>query len=275
MTQEILRRALDCVDRGMRVAMASVVQARGSVPGKPGARMLVPETGPVEGTVGGAGLEEKVKDLCREALKTGIGGIHHFDLMHYKEGALDSLCGGSVEVVVEVLLPRPHVLICGGGHVGREVARLCDQLDYAYSVLDDRPEFSDIVRFPHARNRFVSMPEAFFKSQDLTAFTHLLVVGYSHRIDTDILFHAAERYRRWIGVIASATKKREMIRRVRARGISEELLSNVECPVGLSIGAVTPAEIAVAILGSIIRTVKGTAPVASSEELPTGTLSES
>ena len=251
------QKILELIEAGQPFATVTVAKAAGSVPGKQGSKMLVLPDGRQFGTIGGAGLEEKVKGLARQALESGKGGIHKFDLMYYKEGALDSLCGGSVEVMIEIYKPVPHLLIAGGGHCGLEVAKLCDQLGYFYSVVDDRPEYASKERFPHARHHFVAKPEELFTGQDLSPYTHVVVLGYSHRIDTDLLFGLVQKYSGWIGVIGSKSKKLEMFRRLKARGVTDEQLARVEVPVGLQIGAESPAEIAVSILGSIIRQVKG------------------
>ncbi len=146
-----------------------------------------------------------------------------------------------------------HLLLCGGGHVGLDVARLCDQLGYGYSVLDDRPEFAGRERFPTARQLHVGRPETFFPAHDLGAFTHVLLLGYSYKIDTEALYQCVTRFGGHIGFICSKLKRREMFASLRDRGISEVQLARVEAPLGLSIGAETPAEIAVSILGSIIE----------------------
>jgi xanthine dehydrogenase accessory factor len=211
------------------------------------------------GTVGGAGLEQKVKGLCRKSLEERKGRLASFDLMYYKEGALDSLCGGSVQIMVEYVAPVPHLLVAGGGHCGLEVARLCDQLGYAHSVLDDRPEYASKDRFPNARRAIHATPETFFASEDLSPYSHVILVGWSHKIDTDLLFHLVQKFPRWIGLISSKTKRLEMFRRLKARGIAEEALSRVVAPVGLPIGAETPAEIAVSILAQVIASVKNPA----------------
>src|SRR5688572_19859478 len=100
------------------------------------------------------------------------------------------------------------------------------------------------------------MPEEFFGKEDLSAFSHVVLVGWSHKIDTDLLFHLVQKFPRWIGLISSKTKKLEMFRRLKARGIPEAELGRVVAPVGLPIGAETPAEIAVSILGQVIATVR-------------------
>jgi xanthine dehydrogenase accessory factor len=255
--REIQRKILELIESGQAFAVATVADAKGSVPGKPGSKMILLPDGRQFGTVGGAGLEERVKGLCRQALREGRGGIFKFDLMYYKEGALDSLCGGSVQIMVEVMTPVPHLLIAGGGHCGLEVAKLCDQLGYFHSVLDDRAEYASKERFPNARRNIHATPEEFFAKEDLSPYTHVVLVGWSHKIDTEILFHLVQKFPRWIGAIASKTKKLEMLRRLKARGIPEEALGRVVAPVGLPIGADTPAEIAVSILGQIIQDLKG------------------
>jgi xanthine dehydrogenase accessory factor len=250
------RKILELLDQGRAFAVATVVDARGSVPGKPGAKMIYLPDGMQFGTVGGAGLEQKVKALCRKAIEQKKGGLFPFDLLCYKEGALDSLCGGSVQILVEYMAPLPHLLISGGGHCGYEVAKLCDQLGYLYSVLDDRAEYASRERFPNAKRTIHATPEEFFAKEDLSTYSHVLLVGWSHKIDTDLLFHLVQKFPRWIGLISSKTKKLEMFRRLRARGVAEEALGRVVGPVGLPIGAETPAEIAVSILGQIIASVK-------------------
>jgi xanthine dehydrogenase accessory factor len=255
----IQEKILRLIDEGRAFAVATVAETRGSVPGKQGAKMIVLPDGTQFGTVGGAGLEQKVKGLCRKALEEKKGGLASFDLMYYKEGALDSLCGGSVKVLVEYMAPLPHVLIAGGGHCGLEVAKLCDQLGYLHSVLDDRAEYASRERFPNAKQSVQALPEEFFAREDLSGFSHVVLVGWSHKIDTDLLFHLVQKFPGWIGLISSKTKKLEMFRRLKARGIPEEALGRVVAPVGLPIGAVTPAEIAVSILGQIIATVRNPA----------------
>ncbi len=84
----------------------------------------------------------------------------------------------------------------------------------------------------------------------------MVLVGWSHKNDTDLLFHLVRNFPRWIGLISSKTKKLEMFRRLKARGIPEEALARIAAPVGLPIGAETPAEIAVSVLGQIIASVR-------------------
>ncbi len=257
--RSIQEKILELIDQGRAFAVATVAEARGSVPGKQGVKMILLPDGTQFGTIGGAGLEQKVKSLCVKCLEDRKGGIFKFDLMYYKEGALDSLCGGSVQILIETIAPVPHLLIAGGGHCGLEVARLCDQLGYFHSVLDDRAEYCSRARFPSARRNIQATPEEFLARDDLSAYSHVVLLGWSHKLDTDLLLNLVQRFPRWIGAIASRTKRLEMFRRLKARGISEEALRRVVAPVGLAIGAESPAEIAVSILAQVIASVKNPA----------------
>lgn len=256
-SRKILRRAADLADAGRPFALCTVIATRGSVPGKVGAKMIVEADGTAFGTVGGAGLEEKTKALGQQCIADRKSLTHKFDLAYFRPGALDSLCGGTVEILVEYMGAVPHVLICGGGHVGLEVARLLEQLEYVHSVLDDRAEFVSRERFPGAHHLHQARPEDFFPSADLTPYSHVIILGYSHRIDTDILFHCCKRAPGFVGLICSKLKRKEMFARVKERGVTEAELARVEAPLGVTIGGETPAEIAVSIVGGIIAHHKG------------------
>jgi xanthine dehydrogenase accessory factor len=265
-SRSVMRRAAELLDAGVSFALCTVVSARGSVPGKAGAKMIVRADGSQEGTVGGAGLEEQVKALARRCLAARRNETARFELAPGRPGALDSLCGGAVEILVEYMGAPPHVLVCGGGHVGLEVARLCDQLDYLHSVLDDREAFASRARFPRAVELHVGRPETFFPGRDLSAFSHVVLLGYSYKIDTEALYEAVTRFPGFIGLICSRLKRREMFARLRERGVAEADLARVEAPLGVAIGAESPAEIAVSILGSIIKHHKGQQQGASDGE---------
>jgi xanthine dehydrogenase accessory factor len=252
-SRKVMHRVTDLLDDGKAFALCTVITARGSVPGRAGAKMIVQPDGTQFGTVGGAGLEVRTRDLALKCLKEGRNATQRFDLAFFKQGGLDSLCGGTVDILVEVMSARPHLLLCGGGHVALEVARLCDQLEYVYSVLDDRPEFATRERFPGARGLHVARPEDFFPNTDLSIYSQVLLLGYSHQIDTEVLFQCVQRFPGYIGLICSRLKRKQMWKRLMDRGVTEEAMQKVEAPVGVTIGAESPAEIAVSILGSIIR----------------------
>lgn len=229
------------------------MRTAGSVPGKLGATMIVRADGTTVGTVGGASLEEEVKQLAARAIERRAGELAHFDLAAWKTGGLASLCGGSVDIALEFVPARPNLLLWGGGHVAQAVARLLPPLEIDYSVVDDRPEFVEPALFPDADRREVVAPGHVFDTFDPAQFTHLLLLGYDALRDLEVLGEAIGRFPNTIGLIASASKREHLYARLRERGVSRAALARVRSPVGLKIGAESPAEIAVSIVAEIVQ----------------------
>jgi xanthine dehydrogenase accessory factor len=232
---------------------AAIVRTTGSVPGKLGATMLVREDGTTLGTVGGAALEEEVKRLAAGAMERRRGDLAHFDLAAWKESGLPSLCGGSVDVALEYVPARPNVLLWGGGHVSQAVARLLPSLDFDHSVADDRDDYVTPEKFPAATRREVVSPAELFDRFEPSDFTHLLVLGYDAARDLEVLFEAVRRFPNTIGLIASAPKREHLYAALRERGVSREAIQRIRSPVGVPIGAESPAEIAVSIVAEIVH----------------------
>ncbi|MEO7993620.1 MAG: XdhC/CoxI family protein [bacterium] len=247
-----------------RGAVCTVVAVEGSVPGKLGAKMLVWPDGRQLGTVGGAGLEEQVRARAVESIASGASGLHHFTLAKWAPGGLNSICGGVVQIAIEVLIPPPHLLLCGGGHVAQAIAQAATPLEYQYSVLDDRPDFVTPALFPQAVDRIVGTPAALFGDSplDLSRYSDIYLLGYSWELDTEYLVEILPRFDGFVGVIGSKTKAETMRRELSERGVAADRIARIVSPIGLHIGAESPAEIAVSVLADLIQRVKGwvTAP---------------
>ena len=253
MDRTLTRESLRLLDRHEAFVRATVVKAVGSVPGKPGASMIVRADGSTMGTVGGAQLEEEVKRLARVVFERKEGDLRHFDLQAWKPGGLPSLCGGSVEIALEYVGARPNLLLWGGGHVAHALAEILPTLEYDFSVADDRPEWVGVERFPAAERREVVAPERLFEVFEPSSFTHLYLLGYDASKDLEVLARAVDRFPNAIGLIASASKREHLFAKLRERGVSREALARVRSPVGIEIGAETPAEIAVSIVAEIVQ----------------------
>ena len=265
---------LERLERGESVAMASVIEASGSVPGKPGARLALTPSGARFGTIGGAGLELKVEDALRGMLNGGSqqvrekgGRVETFVLYKDAKGEeatpLDSLCGGRVTVAMEVMDPMPHVLIAGGGHVGRAVAIVCDTLGWSHSVFDVRAEYADAERYPFASELHAGSVSGFLEGEDsdsLARFSDVLLLGHDWAVDQEFLLGVLGRLeggaRPRIGAIGSTVKWNAFREAAVDAGVSEEALDSVRCPIGLDIGADSPEEIAVAVCAEIMSLEK-------------------
>jgi xanthine dehydrogenase accessory factor len=246
------KEALRLLEAHQPFVRATVVRATGSVPGKVGASMLVQQDGSTMGTVGGAALEEEVKTLAHAAFTSHVSDLHHFDLQAWTPGGLPSLCGGAVDIALEYVAARPNLLLWGGGHVAHALANILPTLEYDYSVADDRPEWIGAERFPSADRREVVAPDQVWDRFVPESFTHVYILGYDAMRDLEVLAVSIEHFPNVIGLIASAAKREHMYAKLRERGVSREALARVRSPVGIGIGAESPAEIAVSIAGEII-----------------------
>ena len=274
MTRAVLIWVLERLERGESVAMASVIEASGSVPGKPGARLALTPSGARFGTIGGAGLELKVENALRGMLNGGRqqvrekgGRVETFVLYKDAKGEevtpLDSLCGGRVTVAMEVMDPMPHVLIAGGGHVGRAVAIVCDTLGWSHSVFDVRAEYAEAERYPFASELYAGSVSGFLEGEDsdsLVRFSDVLLLGHDWAVDQEFLLGMLGRIeggaRPRIGAIGSTVKWNAFREAAVDAGVSEEAVDSVRCPIGLDIGADSPEEIAVAVCAEIMSLEK-------------------
>jgi xanthine dehydrogenase accessory factor len=259
MNRRLAREALRLMDLHVPFVRATVVKAVGSVPGKVGASMILRPDGTFLGTIGGAGLEEEIKAHARNALAARKSDLFHFDLQAWKPGGLPSLCGGSVDIAVEYVAARPNILLWGGGHVAHAIAELLPALEYDYSVADDRPEWITAERFSSADRREAVTPSEVWNVFDPDEFSHLYLLGYDAKKDLELLAVSLERFSGYVGLISSAPKRAHMFAELRRRGVSPAAIARVRAPIGLAIGAESPAEIAVAVVAEIIRAQRPTA----------------
>ncbi len=253
MDRRLTTEALRLLDLHQPFARAVVVKVVGSAPGKLGAAMIVRADGSTLGTIGGAALEERVKELAGEAMRRGAGDLYHFDLQAWKDGGLPSLCGGSVDVAIEFVAAKPHLLLWGGGHVAEAISRLLPALDCTYDVADDRPEWVGAERFPTAERREVVEPSRLWEVFDPVHVTHLYLLGYDALKDLEALRASLRRFPGRIGLIASAAKREHLFARLRDEGVERSVLARIRSPIGLPIGAESPAEIAVSVVAEIVR----------------------
>lgn len=253
MDRRIAREALRLLEARRPFVQATIVHSEGSVPAKVGSAMIVRDDFTTLGTVGGAALEEKVKELAAEALAHHRGQLRHFDLQKWRQGGLPSLCGGSVDIAIEYVAAPPHLLLWGGGHVAQALATLLPTLEYDFTVADDREEWIGADRFPAAQERLRVEAGRLFDRARPDSFSHLFILGYDAQKDLVVLRAALDRFRGEIGLIASVSKREHMFADLRHQGVPEASLGRVRSPIGLPIGAQSPAEIAVSVVAELIR----------------------
>ena len=151
----------------------------------------------------------------------------------------------------EWFTPQPTLFICGGGHVAKEVAAMADRLDLSVTVMDDREDLANRERFPTAARVICDSYDELSKYLEPDAC--YVVVTPDHKADLQCVSAILPTEYRYLGMIGSKRKVAATFENLRKAGFTEEQISTVFAPIGLDIGDVTPAEIAVSILAQLIK----------------------
>jgi xanthine dehydrogenase accessory factor len=246
---KVLQAAVDAIESGHPAALVTVIGVAGSTPRGSSTRMLVYADGGIVGTVGGGAFEFKVIENAIESIKTGRPIRYSVHLTH----ELGMCCGGAMEAYIEPLEKTVELVIYGAGHVGTAVAHIAQAAGFRVTVVDDREDFADPMRFLDGTRVIPLNP---LKSLDELPWgedAYHLIVTHSHQLDQDLVEQILPKTAAWIGMIGSRVKVAKFFIRLRAAGMDETLFEKLSAPVGLNIGAETPEEIAVSIVAEMIR----------------------
>ena len=246
---------------GQRGALATIVHTNGSIPSYESSRMLVREDGSLVGTIGGGCVEADVWAAAKEVMQKESPRKMVFNLNN--EATYDNglICGGTLEIFVEPILPQPVLYLFGGGHVSTAVARIAGQAGFAIGVVDDREAFANLQRFPMAQDVFTSYEQAFEKIQP-NASTYLVIVTRGHKEDMRVLAWAVRTQARYVGMIGSKRKVLSVYKALEKEGYRHEEFERVYAPMGLEIGALSPEEIAISIVAELIAVRRNAASAA-------------
>ncbi len=252
---------------GQRGALATIVHTNGSIPSYESSRMLVREDGSIAGTIGGGCVEAEVWAAAKEVMLKESPRKMVFHLNN--EASYDNglICGGTLEVFVEAILPQPVVYLFGGGHVSMAVAKAEFAAGFAVAVVDDREAFANKERFPMAQEIYTSYEEAFEKIQP-NAASYLVIVTRGHKEDMRVLAWAVRTEARYVGMIGSKRKVLSVYKALEKDGYKPEEFERVYAPMGLEIGALSPEEIAVSIAAELIA-VRRNAGAAAHKKIKT------
>ena len=279
-----IRAALAQADsRGEPAVLATVMEVDGSTYRGAGARMLVRADGTTIGAVSGGCLEADIVARARELMSSGHSELVHYDTRASDEVVfglglgcqgvvdvrLDALSGGALRAAITELAElraqsAVRVLICGAGTDAIPVARLAAMTGWLVTVVDHRPSFATSERFPEAER--VACVNAtrddggFASSVDLSAMHAAVVMAHAASHDRAYLHALLELdHLRYIGVLGPRRRTMELLEGATSV-VPGELPARVYAPVGLDLGAETPEEIALAIIGEIAAVLAGRSP---------------
>jgi xanthine dehydrogenase accessory factor len=237
---------------GRRGAVATIVNVRGSIPSFQTAKMLVRDDGSIVGTIGGGCVEADVWQAAREVMESEKPRTLKFDLNQDPKYDTGLVCGGTLEVFVEPILPPALLYIFGAGHVASSLCRAAASAGFDVTVIDDRSSYATRERFPAAREVHALDFEEALHKLDPNEASYIVIVTRGHRDDMRILRWAVQTRARYVGMIGSKRKVIGIFKSLRDEGVPAHLFDRVHAPIGLDIGAVTPEEIAVAITAELI-----------------------
>ncbi len=237
---------------GRHAALATIVNVRGSIPSFETAKMLVRDDGSILGTIGGGCVEAEVWQAAREVMEQEKPRTLKFDLNQNPKYDTGLVCGGTLEIFVEPIVPTPVLYIFGAGHVAHNLYKIARVAGFDVAIADDRESYANSERFPEAREIYAANFEETFKKLDPPESSFIVIVTRGHRDDMRVLRWAIDTPARYIGMIGSKRKVITIYKELQAEGVPADKFDRVHAPVGLDIGATTPEEIAVAIVAEII-----------------------
>ncbi|MBO6934312.1 MAG: XdhC family protein [Deltaproteobacteria bacterium] len=250
---EVTEAMLALLRSGGRGALATVIRTRGSAPQRVGARMLLRPDGSQVGTVGGGAIEQFVLEALARCLRDGRSRVLERDLGRDH----GMCCGGGMEVLVEAIEGEPRLIICGAGHVAMPTAAIARQAGFAVTVVDDREELLTEERFGGCALLRMEPAEA-AEALEPTDADWVLIVTHDHHVDEEALAAFGARPHRYVGMIGSKRKVFRILQRLQAKDRLPPL-DGVYAPVGLDLGAVSPAEIGVSVVAELIALRRGRA----------------
>lgn len=237
---------------GRRGAVATIVNVRGSIPSFETAKMLVRDDGSISGTIGGGCVEAEVWQAAREVMESEQPRSLTFNLNQDPKYDTGLVCGGTLDIFIEPVLPPALLYIFGAGHVSVNLYKTAKNAGFEVTVVDDRDAYANHERFPEAKQIIAEDFEKAMAELSPSESSYIVIVTRGHRDDMRVLRWAVQTRARYIGMIGSKRKTITIFRELVKEGIAPELFDRVHAPVGLDIGAITPEEIAVSITAELI-----------------------
>ncbi|MDK9698943.1 MAG: XdhC/CoxI family protein [bacterium] len=254
---EIHQRIVDAYKASESLWLLTVVASDGSTPAKAGMRELVYRDGNTFGTIGGGAIEKMAIDRVLQEQPSTVSNWS-FDLGKISDDSAKTgmICGGALVVMVEPIGAGEHLYIFGGGHCAVALSALAPTVGFCVTVIDNRPEWANRERHPHASQTIVK-DYSQVSQLKLAANAFAIVMTHGHTHDETVLRQLLAFPLQFIGVIGSESKVQTMFHRMMESGVARTELERVYSPIGLPTGSHTPQEIAISILAQLLAVRNG------------------
>ena len=231
-------------------ALATVAATSGSVPRQAGSKMIIYGDGKTSGTIGGGKFEALVVDDSLKSIAAKKTLLKTYPLREGKPDSFGAICGGEVTVMIEPQNLSSAIFLVGAGHCSLAIAKLALDCGMQVTVVEDRAEL--LQNFPEPANRVTKDAAAFISQREWRDDDALVLVSRNYQLDREALAAAIKINRAvYIGMIGSSRKVLRVIDDLKERGLDPK--QKIYAPIGLDIGADSPAEIAVSVIAEILK----------------------
>ncbi|SFB12160.1 XdhC family protein [Clostridium frigidicarnis] len=250
MEEKLLKKILDKLNEGEISALVTLTYSEGSTPRKSGSMMVVSENGDIEGSVGGGMVEAYTHKCALECIENSEGMEFSYSLNEKPEEGM--ICGGQVRGYIKVFLPKPKLVIIGGGHVAQSICGIAKNLEFNIVVLEDRVEFMSNKAFEKVQVILGDLQEK-LKNLKTNKDTYFIVATRGHALDKEAIEIILNKEYKYVGMLGSKKKVFKLMEMLKEQGFKREKLNTIYTPVGLDISDGTPGEIAISILAEILK----------------------
>ena len=190
----------------------------------------------------------KAADIAKDPLKAVLSE-------HLRSGRSGMEDAAEGRVFLTVYVPAPQLVITGAVHISQVLAPIAKLLGYDVTIVDPRTAFASVERFPDVRV-IAEWPDQALPPLGIDRYTAFVALTHDPKIDDPALIHALSRDCFYIGALGSRKTHARRVDRLKQQGLTEADISRIHAPIGLDIGAVSPAEIAVAIMAQITERLR-------------------
>jgi xanthine dehydrogenase accessory factor len=249
-TAEILAEVIRAQEGGPPVLLATLIV--GPDGANIGARLIVREDGSTLGSLDVDALDQAIVAEAADVLRPrGVRTVYFDDagtvITRGEAGP------GAFQVMTEVYERPARLVIAGGGHVGKALSTIAAMCGFRVTIVDDRPEYADPDRFPEADEVIRGRFDEVLAGYPIDGSTYVVAVTRGHRHDEISLRAVVGRGAAYVGMIGSKRRAKAVLQHLVEDGANRAAVDSIHTPIGLDIGAETPEEIAVAIMGEIIQ----------------------
>ena len=237
--------------------VATIIGSTGSTPRKTGSAMVIFETGEIEGSIGGGEIERKVIKKAVSLMRKGNSKTVKFNLSAGRRKKFVStkmICGGTADVFFNVQQPPVKLIVCGAGHIGQNLIKLANLLEWNCEVIDNRKKFVKNLNLKNVKISVVPYVKTFSRV-DADKNSCVVIVTHNHSGDVACLEGALKTKAFYIGMIGSRKKVAENFKKIMGKGTMID--KRVFSPIGLDLGGDSPGEIALCIISEIMKVKNG------------------